>query len=233
MSEFQIRLNRRGISDDELIEDMRRCAAELSKDTVTAAEYGVKGNFGVRTILRRFNQWNLALQKAGLTAPNRQNIPNAELFENIANVWTGLGRQPYGRELEKAYGLSNISLGTYEDRFGSWNNALLAFETFIKSGRPTEAEAEPTGLPMSLSNKRTGSKVNWRLRAQVLIRDNCICQMCGASPAKNSDVVLHADHIKPWSKGGETVLENLRTLCLQCNIGKSDMHDDGLLTNKI
>src|ERR1700730_9680441 len=139
MSEFQVRLNRRGISDDELIEDLRRCATELSKDTVTAAEYGAKGNFGVGTILRRFNQWNLALQKAGLTAPNRQNIPNTELFENIANVWTGLGRQPYGRELENAYGLSNISLGTYEDRFGSWNNALLAFETFIKSGKAAEA----------------------------------------------------------------------------------------------
>jgi hypothetical protein len=233
MSEFQVRLNRRGISDDELIEDLRRCATELSKDTVTAAEYGAKGNFGVGTILRRFNQWNLALQKAGLTAPNRQNIPNTELFENIANVWTGLGRQPYGRELEKAYGLSNFSPGTYEDRFGSWNNALLAFETFIKSGKAAEAESESTSLPISLSSKRTGSKVNWRLRAQVLIRDNCICQMCGASPAKNPDVLLHADHIKPWSKGGETVLENLRTLCLQCNIGKSDMHDDDLLKNKI
>ena len=50
--------------------------------------------------------------------------------------------------------------------------------------------------------------------------------MCGASPAKDSHVVLHADHIKPWSKGGETVLENLRTLCMKCNIGKSDMHDE-------
>ncbi len=223
MSKFQVRLRKRNISEDELLADLKRCASELSKDTLTVLEYTTKGNFGVNTFLRRFKQWNLALQKAGLKAPNRQHVPDAELFENIAKVWTSLGRQPYGRELDKAHGLSEFSLGTYESRFGSWNKALLAFEAFIKLGKASEDEsAAPAPLR---SNKRTGSKVNWRLRAQVLIRDNCICQMCGASPAKDPNVNLHADHIKPWSKGGETVLENLRTLCLKCNIGKSDLHD--------
>src|ERR1039457_5901253 len=175
MSEFHVRLRRRDISEDDLLEDLKRCAAELSKDTITAAEYTTKGSFGVNTFLRRFKQWNLALR-------------------------------------------------TYEQRFGSWNKALLAFESFIKSGKVSEVEsAAPRPFR---TNKRTGSKVNWRLRAQVLIRDNCICQMCGASPAKDPNVILHADHIKPWSKGGETVLGNLRTLCLKCNIGKSDLHDE-------
>lgn len=221
MSEFQVRLRKRNIADDELLADLKRCASELSKDTLTVLEYTAKGNFGVNTFLRRFKQWNLALQKAGLKAPNRQHVPDTELFENIANVWTCIGRQPYGREFDKAHGLSKISLGTYENRFGSWNKALLAFETFIKSGRISEV-ASPAPKPLR-SNKRTGSKINWRLRAQVLIRDNCICQMCGASPAKDPSVNLHADHIKPWSKGGETVLDNLRTLCLKCNVGKSDL----------
>jgi 5-methylcytosine-specific restriction endonuclease McrA len=35
-------------------------------------------------------------------------------------------------------------------------------------------------------------------------------------------VQLHVDHIKPWSLGGETVAENLQTLCDQCNAGKSN-----------
>jgi 5-methylcytosine-specific restriction endonuclease McrA len=35
-------------------------------------------------------------------------------------------------------------------------------------------------------------------------------------------VQLHVDHIYPWAKGGETVVENLQTLCMTCNIGKSD-----------
>lgn len=224
MSKFQVRLRKKNVPEDELLADLKRVASELSKDSVTALEYTTKGNFGVNTFLRRFKQWNLALQKAGLKAPNRQHVPDAILFENIANVWTSLGRQPYGRELDKAYGLSEFSLGTYEKRFGSWNKTLLAFETFIDSGKASEVQPAAPGLSRT---KRTGSKINWRLRAQVLIRDNCICQMCGASPAKGPNVNLHADHIKPWSKGGETVLENLRTLCLKCNIGKSDLHEDG------
>jgi hypothetical protein len=224
MSKFQVRLNKRNIPEEELLADLKRVAAELSKNSLTNLEYNAKGNFGVSTFLRRFKQWNLALQKAGLEAPNRQDIPDTELFENIAAVWTSIGRQPFGRELDKTQGLSKFSLGTYENRFGSWNKALLAFESFINSGNLPEPilSEDRSGKP----SRRTKRNVNWRLRAQVLIRDNCICQMCGASPAKNPSVDLHADHIKPWSRGGETTLENLRTLCMKCNIGKSDLHEE-------
>ena len=165
-----------------------------------------------------------SLKKAGLEAPNRQNIPDAELFENIAAVWTSIGRQPLGRELDKTQNVSKFSLGTYEHGFGSWNKTLLAFETFIISGKVSEnLPAEQYSIQ---PNRKTTRKINWRLRTQVLIRDNCICQMCGASPAKDPSVNLHADHIKPWSRGGETTLENLRTLCMKCNIGKSDLHNE-------
>jgi len=30
------------------------------------------------------------------------------------------------------------------------------------------------------------------------------------------------DHITAWSNGGETILENLQTLCSDCNLGKSN-----------
>jgi 5-methylcytosine-specific restriction endonuclease McrA len=35
-------------------------------------------------------------------------------------------------------------------------------------------------------------------------------------------VKLEVDHIKPISKGGKTVLNNLQTLCMDCNRGKSN-----------
>ena len=35
---------------------------------------------------------------------------------------------------------------------------------------------------------------------------------------------LAGDHIKPWSKGGKTVLENLQLLCKDCNSKKSDIY---------
>ena len=221
MNNFKVSLRRRNIPKEEFLADLSRCAAKMSKDTVTVLEYTSHGKFGVTTFLRRFGQWNRALSEAGLVAPHRQHISDAELFENLANLWIGLGLQPYGRDVEKAQGASEFSLGTYEKRFGTWNDALLAFEAFIKSGQISDRNSRFETI--AKSKKRTGSKINWRLRAQVLIRDNCVCQMCGASPAKDPTTNLHADHVTPWSKGGETVLENLRTLCAVCNIGKSDM----------
>lgn len=73
-----------------------------------------------------------------------------------------------------------------------------------------------------VSKKTTSRKISNTLRYQVLKRDNFKCCACGASPAKDPSVELHIDHIIPWSKGGETTIENLQTLCSKCNLGKSD-----------
>ena len=70
--------------------------------------------------------------------------------------------------------------------------------------------------------KATARKISDKLRYQVLKRDGFKCCACGASPAKDSSVELHIDHIIPWSKGGETTIDNLQTLCSRCNLGKSD-----------
>ena len=73
------------------------------------------------------------------------------------------------------------------------------------------------------ANLKTKSRaISEKLRYKVLKRDNFKCCACGASPAKDPSVELHIDHIIPWSKGGESVLENLQTLCSKCNIGKSN-----------
>ena len=33
---------------------------------------------------------------------------------------------------------------------------------------------------------------------------------------------LKVDHVRPWSKGGETIAGNLQSLCFDCNRGKCD-----------
>ena len=72
------------------------------------------------------------------------------------------------------------------------------------------------------TKRKTTRNISDKLRYQVLKRDNFKCCACGSSPAKDPSIELHIDHIVPWSKGGETVIDNLQTLCSKCNLGKSD-----------
>lgn len=76
----------------------------------------------------------------------------------------------------------------------------------------------------SLTEKLLAVQQAETLRWHVLQRDHFTCCACGASPAFTPSIELHVDHIVPWSKGGETVLENLQTLCSVCNLGKSNVH---------
>lgn len=220
MAKFELKLRRRGITDAEVIADLKAVANALAATTVTKIEYDVRGQFGATTVIRKFGSWNNGLSAAKLTITNRVNIPDEELFENLANVWQRLGRQPVGSDLTKADNQSAFSLGTYEKRFASWNKALVSFVEYIEN--PNAAVPDRPDEQATSAGRRTPRKINWRLRATVLVRDSCICKMCGASPAKDPSVTLHVDHIMPWTKGGDTLVENLQTLCSVCNVGKSD-----------
>ena len=61
---------------------------------------------------------------------------------------------------------------------------------------------------------------------QVLSRDRYTCRLCGRSAEKHG-VVLHVDHIVPRSKGGTDEMDNLRTLCMKCNLGRSNLEEVG------
>lgn len=71
--------------------------------------------------------------------------------------------------------------------------------------------------------KNERSKLTASLRYRVLKHDHYRCVICGRS-AKDG-IKLHVDHIKPVSRGGKTELNNLRTLCSDCNLGKSNKYD--------
>ena len=98
-----------------------------------------------------------------------------------------------------------------------------------------------------MSKHPLSAKRSPRLRQQVFERDKGICALCGLDCGKLDDLLAewqgkpfyeevkeilvqhglpatkigspcwHADHIVPIARGGQTTLENLRVLCLQCH----------------
>lgn len=216
------------ISDESLIADIKRVAILLNKESVSTKDYSEYGTYKVQTILSRFDSWSKALSLSGLMPTVYKEIADIELFEEIERLWIIKGAQPTTTDIKN--GLSKYSLNTFSRRFGGWRNALMAFLDYINEDyvfAEKEKANKQSLVPQktgSLSSKhRTPRDPNLKIRFQVLNRDSFKCCMCGRSPANTPGLELHIDHIIPWAKGGETTIENLQTLCSDCNLGKSDM----------
>jgi hypothetical protein len=213
---FQLtRTSGQPVTDAEILADLKSVASKLDASTVSMPQYKRHGQYDETNISRRFGSWNKALIGAGLALSNEVNISDERLFENILTLWQHFGRQP--RRSELAATPSVISQSPYNRRFRSWTAALEAFTTYANA---LGAEFPPVQEPIDTRHS-TSRDPSIRLRWKVLQRDRFTCRGCGASPALNQGVELHVDHMKPWSKGGETTLENLQTLCSMCNLGKS------------
>ena len=198
-------------------------AKRLNKNTITTLEYNEIGTFSSTTIIRRFGSWFNALEKANLSKSRTpMNLTDAELFDNIKNVWQKLGRQPKYAEMKAPLSLYNVR--TYDKRFNGWNNSLILFNDWVQSSDGSDAiEIENIEQEEVVVIKhKTKREISDRLRFRILMRDGFTCKTCGASPSKNLGVELHVDHVIPWSKGGETVDSNLQTKCAQCNLGKGN-----------
>lgn len=217
---FELNHDKRNITNEDLLLDLRRVAAEQSEQLLKQRTYKECGKYGVTTVIRRFGSWNNAVEAAGLEKTVERNIPDHALFLALYELWVRLGRQPSYAEVQKPACRHVVT--TYERRFGSWRKALEAFVQYVNS---EDREAPSSGVEArQLSARRTAQSINLRLRFTVLQRDHFRCCACGASPSITPGVQLHVDHRIPWSKGGETVLENLHTLCVGCNQGKSNLH---------
>ena len=67
-----------------------------------------------------------------------------------------------------------------------------------------------------IKRKIERGKMTLKKRWSIFKRDNFKCVICGCNKR------LEVDHIIPISKGGKSVINNLQTLCFNCNRGKSD-----------
>ncbi len=221
---------------EAILDELRRVAAVFENRRFTRHEFDAESKYCKGSVvLARFGSWQAALDATGLelAAPvkkDRSFISNEELFLELGRVWRLIGHRPSKDEWDHSE--PRYSYTTYKTRFGGWVNACAAFiEHTSESANPLAVGVVSTQLPpiskstvtpIDASEKRG---IPMKLRYQVLMRDCFKCVSCGRSPVTHVGVVLHIDHITPFSKGGKTVRENLRSLCQDCNWGKGGDHE--------
>jgi len=212
----------KNISEKELLDDLNRVAKELRKESLIRDEYNQYGKYHNATFEKRFGSWLKAIRQAGLKTTLNRNISAEELFENLENIWIELGRQP--KRDETIQPLSKFHSGTNEKRFGTWRKALEAFVEYMSKDideTPVIEEIKDTIQETEIAFKhKTKRTLSSRLKVQVLMRDGNKCKLCGITVTGDN---IHFDHIKPWSKGGETELDNLQVLCEQHNLAKGNL----------
>lgn len=215
---FELSHDRRNISDDDLLSDLRRVVSVDLQQRVKQRTYKDHRKYGVTTIIRRFGSWNAAVKAAGLTTTVERKISDEKLFSALYSLWVALGRQPSYSAVQKP--ACRFHATTYERRFGSWRHALEAFVSYASS--EDIVAASTVGETVGRVSRRSSCCPDLSLRFKVLQRNRFRCCACGASPSVTPNVVLEVDHIVPWSKRGETAFENLQTLCAACNQGKTN-----------
>jgi hypothetical protein len=218
----------RNLSNDDLIAELKRVHALVGKSYLTKDDFNRHSISSDVAIRIRFGSFRKGLEVAGVAkAPHKpRRFTDAQCFENLAVVWTHFGRAPKYREMFELP--STIQGKTYVERWGTWRKTLMAFVEWANSegelGETGPEGDQPTAEPKAVSQK-TRAEADCReirpgLRFRVFLRDRFRCVACGRSPATHLNIELHADHRQAVANGGRTTLENLQTLCQDCNLGK-------------
>ena len=219
-------------TDEAILQETRRVAGLSVPAPLTTLEFNRYAKVASCTVARRFGSWQEALKKAGVELSKfGRRYSEYEYFENILAVWTHHGRQPRRREMNMHPSL--ISGQSYKRKFGTWTKALIAFVQHMDEpasashedpaiGPESQSEPADRNLRGKTSNSTGPRAISLSLRYLILKRDSFKCVLCGRAPATHPGCELHVDHILPFSKGGATLPENLRTTCSTCNLGKGD-----------
>ena len=214
----------RMLTVEEIAAELQKLAAEKGQSTITMHDLRSSDLLSERVVINRFGTWRAALEAAGLQLSSRgRRWTDEDYFENLLTVWTHYGRAPRYGEMDKPP--SQITSGAYESKFGSWGRAKQAFVDRVNSDRSLSPPAPPTTIapsPPSTPTADNPRSIPLRLRWKVLTRDRFRCVSCGRSPATDLDCQLHVDHVVAAARGGKREEGNLRTLCADCNLGKSD-----------
>lgn len=216
------------MSKDDLIAELKRVHALVGKPYLTTDDFNRHSMTSEDAIRIRFGSFHKGLEVAGVPGSpydHARRLTDSECFENLAAVWTQFGRAPKYREMFEPP--STIQGKTYVGRWGTWRRTVIAFVEWANSegelGDTSEADQPTTGSKPVMEKPRTEAdcrEARPGLRFRVFMRDRFRYVACGRSPAMHLNIELHADHILAVANGGKTNLDNLQTLCQDCNLGK-------------
>ena len=225
------------MSETQILNELEKAAKYFSYTEFGWRELSKVADISGTTVKKYFGTWRKGLealrkhlQQKGLDLSKRPYSPNRiysdkKLFDEMERVWQKVGQRPSRTEWEISD--PKISYTTYKQRFGGWTNACLKFIENKMGGTilvdTAESPKANRSTPGKNSDKITvGRSIPLKIRLKVLDRDTYRCVFCGKSPATDVGTKLHIDHIIPFSKGGKTALDNLQTLCYECNLGKGN-----------
>jgi hypothetical protein len=225
------------ISEARILDELEKAAKLFNYIEFGYREFSKIADISGSLVKKRFGGWKKGLealrkrlQEKGLSLSPRPHAPNRiysdkELFDEMERVWQKVGQRPSKTEWEMAE--PRISYSCYKKRFVGWTNACFKFIEYKMGGDILVDDFFITDHAIQRDGKVEFKKEHSRnvplgLRLKVLSRDNFRCIFCGKSPAIDIGTKLHIDHVTPFSKGGRSVLENLQTLCEECNLGKRD-----------
>ena len=107
-------------TEKELLKEIKRLSEALSR-TPKKSEMGDLGEYSPWLYIREFGSWNEAVEEAGME-PNRRQLSDEELLDNIRQLADELDRPPNSTEIQNQ---GDHGYKTYIDRFGSWEEALV------------------------------------------------------------------------------------------------------------
>lgn len=203
---------------EELLTDMQCVDQEIDKP-LSQARYNKYGEWTVRPVKCRFESWEKACQKAGVSRPKMgpRLVDDKELLKDIQNVADELDHIPSREEYNEK---GKFSRQMAISRFGSWPKAVkkAGYDPLPPGGQSGErnalwTEEEPYYGP------------NWNERAEeIRKRDGFECQNCGMANEGHIEIYgsrLNVHHIEKARNFTNYEVantgENLITLCNSCH----------------
>ena len=89
------------------------------------------------------------------------------------------------------------------------------------SNKKSKQKSPSTKSKKTQKNSKRSRYISPSVRVDVLNGDLYKCVFCGRNAQQ---IELEIDHIIPFSQGGSNNIDNLQTLCRDCNRGKGSRH---------